>query len=173
MKRAPLSPDEATQRDQVRRTLGVLIAAAVVSCALIAARAIVTGNGGYGAIAIMVGALAVLLVAWPRRIVADGRIESAVTVMALAIIALILISAIIAPSGALTVAMLLIPVTAAVPYLESRSLRRLMIVAWGGSIATAAAGLLPGASATASGVDELRQLWGSAVVSGLVLFLLY
>lgn len=120
----------------------------------------------------MLAGFAVLLVVWPRRILADGRVESAVTVMALAGIAVILVSSIMAPSGALIVAILLIPITAAVPYLEAKSLRRLMIVAWAGTIATAAASLLPGPSAAASG-DTLGELWGSAVVSGLVLFLLY
>jgi diguanylate cyclase (GGDEF)-like protein len=170
VKRAPLSPDEATQRDQVRRTLDVLTAGAVVSGALTAAQAIATGNWGYGVIATMLAGFAVLLVVYPRRILADGRVELAVTVMALAGIAVILVSAIIAPSGALTVAILLIPITAAVPYLGAKSLRRLMIVAWAGAIATAAASLLPGSAATG---DTLGQLWGATVVSGLVLFLLY
>lgn len=170
MRRAHLSPDEATQRDQVRLTLDVMTGVAVLSGALTAAQAIASGNWGYGAIAIMLAGFAVLLVAYPRRILADGRVELAVTVMGLAGTAVILASAIIAPSGALVVAILLIPITAAVPYLEAKSLRLLMIVAWVGATATAAAGLLPGS--TASG-DALGQLWGSAVVSGLVLFLLY
>lgn len=171
MKRAPVSPDEATQRDQVRRTLDVMIAGAAVSGALMGATAIATANAGYGAIAIMLAGFAVLTVVWPRRILADGRIESAVTVMALAGIAVVIASAIITPSGALIVAILLIPITAAVPYLEVRSLRWLMIAAWIGTIATAAASLLPGAPPTPE--PGLSQVWGSAVVSGLVLFLLY
>jgi diguanylate cyclase (GGDEF)-like protein len=170
VRRAHLSPDEATQRDQVRRTLDVMTGVAVLSGALTAAQAIASGNWGYGVIAIMLAGFAVLLVVYPRRILADGRVELAVTVMALAGTAVILASAIIAPSGALVVAILLIPITAAVPYLEAKSLRLLMIVAWVGATATAAAGLLPGS--TASG-DTLGQLWGAAVVSGLVLFLLY
>jgi diguanylate cyclase (GGDEF)-like protein len=54
------------------------------------------------------------------------------------------------------------------PYLEAKSLRRLMIVAWVGSVATAGAALILDRSASSLGL-----LWGSAVVSGLVLFLLY
>lgn len=170
MKRAPVSPDEATQRDQVRRTLDVMIAGAAVSSALMGATAIATRNAGYGAIAIMLAGFAVLTVVWPRRILADGRIELAVTVMALAGIAVVIASAIITPSGPLIVAILLIPIAAAVPYLEVRSLRWLMIVAWVGTVATAAASLLPGTPTPELG---LSQVWGSAVVSGLVLFLLY
>ena len=169
--RSVLSPDEATQRDQVRRTLDVMIAGAALSGALMGATAIVTANAGYGAIAIILAGFAVLTVVWPRRILADGRIESAVTVMALAGIAVVLASAIITPSGALIVAILLIPITAAVPYVGVRSLRWLMIVAWVATIAAAAASLLPGAPPTAE--PGLSQVWGSAVVSGLVLVFLY
>jgi hypothetical protein len=172
VKRAPVSPDEATQRNQVRRTLDVMTGVAMLSCALTGAQAIATSNGGYATIATMLAGFAVLLVVWPRRILADRRIDSAVTVMALADIAVILVSSIVVPSGALTTAILLIPITAAVPYLESKSLRRLMIVAWAVTIATPAGRLLAGPSSTASG-DTLGDLWGSAVVSGLVLFLLY
>nr|MDP9283051.1 hypothetical protein [Chloroflexota bacterium] len=147
MKRAHLSPDEATLRDQVRRTLDVLTVVASVVAALLGAQAVASGNVGYGVIATLVAGFGVLLVAWPRRILADGRVESAVMVMALAGTAVILVSAIIAPYGGLTVATLLIPIIAAVPYLGVRSLRRLMILAWAGTVATAAAGLLPGAPA--------------------------
>ena len=174
MKRAPLSPDEATQRDQVRRTLDVLTGVAAVVATLLAAQAIGNGNWRYGAMAIMVAGFAVLLVLWPRRILAEGRVEAAVTVMALAGTAVIVGSSFIEPSGPLIVATLLIPITAAVPYLAIKSLRRLMLVAWVGTIATAAAAtLLPMPSVTSTPGAELGQLWGSAVVFGLVLFLLY
>ncbi len=173
MKRAPLTPDEATQRDQVRRFLDLLTAAALVSGALLAVQATSNRDGRSWAIVIMLGVFAVVLAAWPRRILADGRVESAVTLMALASAALIFGTAIISPSGALIAATgLLIPIIAAVPYLEVKSLRRLMIVAWAGTIATAAASLLPDPS-PAGGDAGLSRLWGSVVVSGLVLFLLY
>jgi diguanylate cyclase (GGDEF)-like protein len=174
MKRAPLSPDEATQRDQVRRTLDVLTAVAAVVAVILAAQAIANGNWRYWAMAIMVAGFAVLLVAWPRRILAEGRVEAAVTVMALAGTAVIVGSSFIEPSGPLIVATLLIPIAAAVPYLAIKSLRRLMLVAWVGTIATAAAAtVLPTPEATSTPGAELGQLWGSAVVFGLVLFLLY
>lgn len=174
MKQAPLSPDEATRRDQVRRTLDVLTVVAAVVTALLAVQAIANGNWRYWAMAVMVGGFAVLLVAWPRRILAEGRVEAAVTVMALAGTAVIVGSSFIEPSGPLIVATLLIPITAAVPYLAIKSLRWLMLVAWAGTIATAAAAtLLPVPLATVTPGSELGQLWGSAVVFGLVLFLLY
>jgi hypothetical protein len=54
VKRAPLSPDEATQRDQVRRLLDVLTALALVSGALLAGEAIFIGSANYWTLAIMV-----------------------------------------------------------------------------------------------------------------------
>ena len=149
MKRIPLSPDEAAQREQVRRFLNVLIAAAAAAGILLGAQGVVNGTGRSLAIAIVVLIFAALLAAWPRRILAHGRVEEAVTIMALATTVLIVGTAIISPSGALVAATaLLIPITAAVPYLRVRWLRRLMIVAWLGTVATAAASLLPDPLAT-------------------------
>ncbi len=174
MKRAPLSPDEATRRDQVRRTLDVLTAVALVVALVLAAQAAASDNWRYWSMSIMVGGFAALLVAWPRRILAEGRVERAVTVMAIAGTAVIIGSSFIESSGPLIVATLLIPIAAAVPYLGDKSLRRLMIVAWVGMIATAArATFLSVPSTTATVESGLGLLWGSAVVFGLVLFLLY
>ena len=174
MKRAPISPDEATQRDQVRRFLDLLTAAAAGSGAVLAAQAITNGNGRAVALAIVLEAFAVFLVVGPRRMLARDRLERAVTVMALASTAVIFGAAIIEPTGALIAATsLLIPITAAVPYLEVRSLRVVMIVAWVATTATAAASLFPAPSAVAGGGTGVGQIWGLTVVSGLVLFLLY
>jgi diguanylate cyclase (GGDEF)-like protein len=165
-KAAPLSPEEATQRDQIRRLLNVLTVVAVAAGTLVAATATATGSPTDGAIAIMTFGFATLLVAGARPLLADGRVESAVMVMALAAIAIILFSAIVRPSSAITVAALLIPITAAVPYLEAKSLRRLMILTWLGSTGAAAANLFR------DGLG-LGQIWGSMLVYGLLLFLLY
>jgi diguanylate cyclase (GGDEF)-like protein len=174
VKRAPLSPDEATQRDQVRRFLDLLTGAAAVSAVLSAVQAVSTGSGRSWAFAIVLGGYAALLILWPRRILSRGRVETAVTVMALASAAVVCVTAIIEPSSAFIASTaLLIPMTAAVPYLEVRSLRVLMIAAWAATIATAAASLLPDAQATVSGAADVGRLWGPIVVNGLVLFLLY
>ena len=172
MKQAPLTPDQATQRNQVRRFLDLLTAVALISGFLVASQAVANHQLRTWAVVIALGVFAVLLQAWPRRILASGRIESAVTVMALASAGLIFATSIISPAGALLAATgLLIPMIAAVPYLEVKSLRRLMIIAWVASVATAAASLLPDPVATPDA--GLSRLWGSAVVTGLVLFLLY
>ena len=168
-----LSPDEATQRGQVRRILEVMAAAAALSCVLVAVEAVFSGNWRSWAIASELAIFAVLLLAWPRRVLAHGRVETAVIVMALASTGIIFATTILSPSGALIAATaLLIPITAAVPYLEVKSLRRLMVVVWAAAIATAAASLLPDPSA-GIGNPAVPRIWGSAVVYGLVLFLLY
>ena len=173
MKRAPLTPDEATQRNQLRRFLDLLTAVAVISGVLVASQAVANREPRSWAVVLALGAFAVLLQAWPRRILVSGSVESAVTVMALASAGLIFSTAIISPAGALITATgLLIPITAAVPYLEIKSLRRLMVIAWLATIATAAASLLPD-PVPASSDSGLFRLWGSVVVSGLVLLLLY
>ena len=173
MKRAPLSPDESTKRDQVRRILDVMTVAAVVSGAFVGIEAVISGNWRSWAIAIVLVGFAALLVAWPRRVLAQGRLELAVTVMALASTAIIFGTALISPSGALISApALLIPITAAIPYVEEKLLRRLVLIGWAASIGTAAASLLPDPSAGV-GNPGVARLWGYGVVSGLVLFLLY
>jgi diguanylate cyclase (GGDEF)-like protein len=170
MKRAPLSPDEATQRSQVRWTLDALTIGAALAASLLAAQAIVTPNWTYWAMAVMVGGFGALLVAYPRRILARGRVDTAVTVMALAGMSVIVGSALVAPSGPLVVATMLIPITAALPYLGTKSLRRLIFIAWGGTVAAAVAGVVAGPAWQV--VEPSSQLWGAAIVSGLVLFLL-
>jgi diguanylate cyclase (GGDEF)-like protein len=173
VKQAPLTPDEATQRNQVRRFLDLLTGIAVVSGFLVATQAVSNQLWRSWATVIALGVFAVLLQAWPRRILAKGSVESAVTVMALASAGLIFATSLISPAGALLASTgLLIPIIAAVPYLEVKSLRRLMIIAWVASIATAAASLLPDPVPPSSSAG-LARLWGSVVVSGLVLFLLY
>jgi diguanylate cyclase (GGDEF)-like protein len=174
VQRAPLSPDEATQRDQVRRFLNVLTAAAAAAGVLLAVQGVEAANGRSLAIAIVVLAFAVLLVVWPRRILAQGRVGAAVTVVALATSVVIFSTAVISPPGALVAATaLLIPITAAVPYLEIKPLRRLMVFAWLGTVATAATSLLSDPSAVGTATAGSGLLWGSALITGLVLFLLY
>ena len=173
VKRAPLNPDEATQRHHVRRLLDLLTAIALISCVFIAFQAVSNLQWRSWAVVIALGVFALVLHFWARRILANGRVESAVTVMALASAALIFATSLISPAGALIAATgLLIPVTAAVPYLEVKWLRRVMVIAWVASAATAAASLLPDPVPTSSEAG-LSRLWGSVVISGLVLFLLY
>ena len=172
MKRAPASPDEATRRDQVGRFLNVLIAAIAGAGVLLAVQGVEAADGRSLAMAIVVLAFAALLAVWPRRVLAQGRIEETVAIVAVATTVLIFITALISPAGAfISAAGLLVPITAAVPYLEIRPLRRLMVFAWIATVATAATSLL--ADPAAAPVPGGGLLWGSALVFGLVLFLLY
>ena len=156
----------------MRLFLDLLTGVALASGFLVATQAVANRESRTWAVVIALGIFAVVLQAGPRRMLASGRIEWAVTVMALASAALIFATSIISPAGALLAATgLLIPVIAAVPYLEVKSLRRVMLIAWVASVATAAASLLPDPVATSDA--GLGRLWGSAVVTGLVLFLLY
>src|SRR6185503_10867194 len=123
------------------------------------------GSGTDWTISGMCWGFALLLVAGARPMLARGRVEWAVMLMALAALAIILFTAVARPTTAMTVAALLIPITAAVPYLEAKSLRWLMFLAWTGSTSAAVAGMREGAAPA--------QIWGSALVCGLVLFLLY
>ena len=157
----------------MRRFLDLFTGIAVISGFLVATQAVSNQLWRSWATVIVLGVFAVVLQAWPRRILAKGSVESAVTVMALASAGLIFATSLISPSGALLASTgLLIPIIAAVPYLEVKSLRRLMIIAWVASVATAAASLLPD-PVPPSGDAGLARLWGTVVVSGLVLFLLY
>ncbi|MDP9258741.1 MAG: hypothetical protein M3Q31_19640 [Actinomycetota bacterium] len=74
----------------MRRVLDVLVIAILVSAALVAVGALFSGSWRTWAIAIMVLAFAVLLHIWPRRVLAHGRVELAVTIMALGSSVLIL-----------------------------------------------------------------------------------
>jgi diguanylate cyclase (GGDEF)-like protein len=172
VKRAPVSPDEATQGDQVRRLLDVLTALGVASGAVLAGQAI-AGNASYWTLVVVVWGFAVVLLLWARPLLVRGHVESAVTVMALGAMTLILVSAFIRSSSALTVASMLVPVTAAVPYLEAKHLRRLMLLAWIGTVTAAAATFIRAMPATSGSDAGVGELWASALISGLVLFLLY
>jgi hypothetical protein len=148
---SPLSPDVATQRDQVRRFLNVLTAAAAAAGGLLAVQGVGAASGKTLAMATVVLAFAALLVMWPRRVLAEGRIEAAVAIVALSTSVLIFTTALISPAGAfISAAGLLIPITAAVPYLETRRLRWLMVFAWVGTVATAATSLLADATVAAT-----------------------
>jgi diguanylate cyclase (GGDEF)-like protein len=149
-----------------------LTALAVASGALLAAQA-VAGNESFWTLVVVVWGFAVVLMLWARPLLARDRVESAVAVMALGAMALILGSALIRSSSALTVASMLVPVTAAVPYLEAKHLRRLMVLAWIGTVSAAAITFVRALSAVPAGESGVGELWASALVSGLVLFLLY
>ena len=171
---SPPGPDEATHRSEVRRFVDVLSAAAGVGSLASVAIAVASGTLRTWGTAILLGALTTWLVASPRRGLARGQVDSVMVQVALALIAAIVGITILEPYLALVAASaLLIPIAAALPYLGVQSLRRLMLLAWAGAIATVAAGFLPDDSAVPAAAVEFGRFLGLAMVIGLVLFLLY
>ena len=174
MQRTPVSPDEATQRDQVRRFLGLLIVACLAGATVEASAALVAGSPRWLATALLLGALAAWLAAFARRDDARQRVGTVITWVAVMLIVAIVGVAVLQPFIALvTATAVLIPIAAALPYLEGRSLRQLMVFAWAGTVAAVLAGFLPDDSAAPPAVIEFVRLWALAVVIGLVFFLLY
>jgi len=119
-------------------------------------------------------ALAAWLALFPRRALVRRPAASVVGPVAVVITAVLVTAAGLQPFGAIAAAAaVLIPVAAALPYLEVRSLRRLMFLAWAAIILTGAAGFLPGDLLLPHAVAELVKLWGLTLASGVLLFLLY
>lgn len=173
-KRTPLDPDEATQRSEVHQAIRMFMAAATAFGLTQIASSIVFGSVR----ALVSGLLFVALAAWlrvvPRRALNRRPVASVVGSIAVVITVVLVVAAPLQPSVAIAAATaLLIPIAAALPYLEIRSLRRLMLLAWAAIILTGAAGFLPADLAVPRPVAELVRLWGLTLASGLVLFLLY
>lgn len=171
---SPLSPDEAVQRDQVRRLLDVLITAVSAGAVVSAGAAVTAGTPRSWVATILLGAFAAWLIASPRRVLARRQVESVITRVASALIAVLFSFALLQPLSALVMATaLLIPIAAALPFLEVAALRRLMFLAWAGTAATALAGFLPDDSGVPAVAVALLHFLGLSLVSAVVLFLLY
>jgi len=171
---SPLGPDEANQRDQFRKFLDVTtVAGGGFGAALVVVGAV------YGDLrAMAAGAVVAAVVIWiqvfPRRTLGRRSFEPAVVRVAVALIAAILSVAILLPYTAFAAAMaLLMPVSAALPYLSMRGLRGLMILAWAAMITTAAAGFIPADTRLPPIVADSVRLLGLTLAAGVVLFLLH
>ncbi len=172
--RTPLSPDEATQRELVRRTIRVFVPIAAAFGFTEAAVGL-----AFGSPRTLIAALALMVfTAWlaifPRRALARRPVGTIVVAVAVAMTALVVAIAFLQPLTALIEATaLLIPAAVALPYLEVRPLRQLMVLAWVAIILTGAASLLPGDLALPPVAADMLHLWGLTAASGVVLFLLY
>jgi len=173
-RRMPLNPGEATERDEIRRTID-LFAAAIIAFGLAeAALGLAVGSPRALITASVLAVLAAWMVLFLRRGFAQRSVATTVWAVALAMIAAVVVVAVLQPLAALVVATaMLIPVAAALPYLEIRSLRRLMILAWAATVGTGAAVFLPDDLAIPPLAATLLRLWGLILASGLVLFMLY
>jgi len=172
--RTPLNPDEATQRAEVDQAIRLFVAAAVAFGLTQIASGVVLDSRR----ALVSGFLFVALAAWltvvPRRALNRRPVASVIGSVAVAITVVLVVAAPLQPFIAIAAATaLVVPVAVALPYLEVRSLRRLMLLAWAAIILTGAAGFLPDDLAVPHPVAQFVRLWGLTLASGLVLFLLY
>ncbi len=160
--------------EQVRLFLQVLSAAAVAYglaetvawAAFGSTRALATG--------VIVGGFGIWLLAVPRRSLDRRPVASVVAGVAVVLFGVVVSAAVLQPYVSLAAATaLLIPIAAALPYLDVRPLRALMVVAWAATVGTAALGFLPDDPAIPVVVSNLIELWGLTVASGVVLFVLY
>ncbi len=171
---APLSPDEATQRDQFRKFLDLVTVAGVGFGSVLVAAGAVYGDPRLIAAGSIVGAVAIWIQVSPRRALGRRSFEPTVVRVEVALIAVIIGVAILLPYIAFAGAMaLLMPVAAALPYLDMRGLRRLVSLAWAAMIATAAATFIPADTRLSPIVADSVLLVGLTVAAGVVLFLLY
>jgi len=170
----PLNPDEATQRDEIRSTIDLFAAAFIAFGVAEVAIGLAVGSPRALVIAVVMGALAAWLMLVLRRGLARRSVATTVSAVALTMIAAVVTVAVLQPLVALVAATaMLIPVAAALPYLEIRSLRRLMVIAWVATVGTGAAVFLPDDLAIPPLAVGLLRLWGLILASGLVLFMLY
>ncbi|MHB8397817.1 MAG: diguanylate cyclase domain-containing protein [Candidatus Limnocylindrales bacterium] len=171
---SPLSPDDATQREQVRQFLTVLLVVATAAGALQGIAAFFVGSPRWWATALLFGAFAVWVGAYPRRVVDRAEISTIVNRVALAIFAVAAGAALLLPFNAITATTaLLIPSVFALPYLEGRRLRRLMVITWLTSLVTVAAGFLSDDTPVPVAAINFQRAWGLALVFGLIVFMFY
>ncbi|MGK2850176.1 MAG: hypothetical protein ACSLFN_04605 [Candidatus Limnocylindrales bacterium] len=170
----PLSPDEATRRDQFRHFLDLATVAGGGFGAVLVVGGAVNGDLRVMAAGAIVGANVIWIQVFPRRTLARGSFEPAVVRVAVALVATIISVTILLPYTAFAAAMaLLMPVAAALPYLGMRGLRRLLFVVWAAMIMTATASFIPADTRLPPVVTDLVLLSGLTVAAGVVLFLLY
>ncbi len=168
------SPDEATQRDQVRRLLVGMIAIGMTAAVLQ-----LLGAGLVGSVRWLAGSVLIfVLVAWaivvPLRMTSNSNAAGIVTLTASGIILAAVVMAILEPFLAFVVATsMLTPITLALPYLEGRRLRRMMAFAMVAMIVSALAGFLPGDKGTPAAAIELMRYASLLIVLGAVTFLMY
>ncbi len=171
---AAASPDEATQRDEVRRFLNLLIIATLTGGLFDGIAAIVIDNPRWFLTVIVAAVLATWLAVVPRRAIDRKNIGAVVTRIAIVLTGAIVVVAFVQPFLALVLApATLLPIALGLPYLAGRSLRHLMGSAWAAAVVMIIASLLPDAAVHSSAVVTIVQMWALTVVIGLVFFLLY
>jgi diguanylate cyclase (GGDEF)-like protein len=171
---AAASPEEATQRVEVRRFLNLLIASALISVVVDGIAAIAVNSPRWFGPVIVGGLFAAWVAVGPRRAVDHGNVEAIVDRVAIVLIAWILAAALFQPflAFALTPAYL-VPIAFALAYLEGRKLRLIMGLAWVAAVCTTLVHLLPDDSSAPAAVKTIVELVVLGVVIGVVFIVLY
>ncbi len=168
------SPDEATQRDQIRRLLVGVIAIGMAAAVLQLIGAGLVGSGRWLAGSVLIFVLVVWAAVVPLRMTSNSNVTGIVTMTASGIILAAVGMAILEPFLAFVVATsMLTPIALALPYLEGRRLRRMMAFAMVAMMLSALAGFLPGDEETPAAVIELMRYASLLIVLGAVTFLMY
>lgn len=171
---SPPSPDDATQLEEVRQFLTVLLVLATVAAAPLGIAAYLTGSPRWWAATLVVGALAVWVAAYARPVAGRAPNSTIVSRVALAIIAAAATVALLLPfAGISATTALLIPTVFALAYLEGRRLQRLIVITWLTSLVTLGASFLPDDTSVPAAIVDFQEVWGLALVIGLILFMLY
>ncbi len=170
---APASPDEATQRLEVRRFISLLTVTTLGGAAVVTIAAIAVNNPRWLVTTVVALVLAAWLVTVPRRGLAHTSIEQTVSRIAVVLTGAIVAVAIVQPFLALVIApATMLPVALGLPYLSGRSLRNLMASAWVATVVVVLVSLLPD-NDVSSDVEVAVRVWTLATVIGMVFMLLY
>jgi diguanylate cyclase (GGDEF)-like protein len=169
-----LNPDDATQVDEARRLLVVVGVAAAVFGLMEIVAGLTLGSPRALSSGLVFAGHAAWLAALRRRGLGRRPVASVLALAATALIVLSVVVVVLQPflAGIVPLALLL-PVSAALPFLGGHVLRRLMVVVWVGIAAALAASYLPDDAAIPAVAREIIAGSGLVLLSGLVLFLLY
>ncbi len=168
------SPDEAIQRDEVRRFFNLLIAAALMSMLVDGIASIAISSPRWFAPVIVGGLFGAWLVAGPRRAVDHENVEAIVSRVAIVLVVWILAVTLLRPFLALAlVPGYLVPIAFALPHLEGRKLRLIMGLAWAAAVGSMLVHLLPDDSSAPAAVETLVESVVTTVVIGVVVIVLY
>ncbi len=168
------SPDEAIQRVEVRRFLNLLIAADGIGMVIDGIASIAISNPRWFGPVIVGGLFAAWLAAGPRRAVDHENLEALVNRVASVTIAWILATSLFQPFLVLALApAYLLPIAAAIRYLEGGKLRHVMGLAWAAAVGSLLVHLLPDDSTASAAVETPVELVVLVVVIGVVFIVLY
>ena len=171
---APASPDEAMQRVEVRRFFELLIVTALVTMLIDGIASFAIGSLRWFGPVIVGGMVAAWLAAGPRRAVEHENVEAIVLRVSMVLIAWIFAVVLFQPFLALALApAYLVPIAAAMPYLDGRKLRMVMGLAWAAVVGSVLVHLVPDNSSAPAVVETVVEVVALTVVIGVVFIVLY